>query len=205
MNELPPDEYERRYMGADEALARERVRMAWWGHAIFLAALAWALESAVARHDFLSLILPLILISIVWLVFSTLRVAVTRAAVHVQLGVFGPKIAIGDIERAEVARGSIVRMGWGLRYGLDGTVTYSVPSAARDYLRIVYKRGRGRRVVRVMSADPGRLVRAIEVARGKADGLRVASSMDVAEPLASEEEELAASSVGERDSAQKQR
>jgi hypothetical protein len=156
-----PDGYARRFMGADEALAHERVRMAWWGHGIFLFALGWAMRSAIVSHHFLSLAL----VPIVWLFFTTLRTVVTRSAVHVQLGVVGPTIALSDIESVEVAQGSFVRAGWGIRFSFDGTVTYSVPSAARDYLRIVYRRGRGHRVVRVMSADPGRLLRAIAVAR----------------------------------------
>jgi hypothetical protein len=162
-----PDAYEQRYMHVDEALARERVTMAWWGHAIFALALVLVARAAFLEHrahDFAGLVA----VPLVWLVFMTLRTAVTGSHVHVQLGFFGPKIAIGDIEKAEVVRGNAARVGgWGIRFGLNGVVTYSVPRLLGDYLQITYRRGTRLRKVRVMSAEPARLVGAIEVARAR--------------------------------------
>jgi hypothetical protein len=154
-------------MHVDEALARERVTMAWWGHAIFALALVLVARAALLDHRALDFAL-LVAVPLVWLVFMTLRTAVTGSHVHVQLGFFGPKIDIGDIEKAEVVRGAAARAGgWGIRFGLSGVVTYSVPRLLGDYLQITYRRGTRLRKVRVMSAEPARLVGAIEAARAR--------------------------------------
>ncbi len=163
-----PDAYERRYMHVDEALARERVTMAWWGHAIFALALVLVARAAFLEHRALEFA-GLVSVPLLWLVFMTLRTAVTASHVHVQLGFFGPKIDIGDIEKAEVVRGAAAGMGgWGIRFGLKGIVTYSVPRLLKDYLQIKYRHGTRLRTVRVMSSEPARLVGAIEAARARA-------------------------------------
>jgi hypothetical protein len=162
-----PDAYEQRYMHADEALARERVTMAWWGHAIFAFALVLVGRAAFLDHRAHGFV-GLVAVPLLWLVFMTLRTSVTASHVHVALGLFGPKIDIGDIEKAEVVRGAAARAGgWGIRFGLNGVVTYSVPRLLRDCVQITYRRGRRLRKVRVMSAEPARLVGAIEAARAR--------------------------------------
>jgi hypothetical protein len=160
-----PDVYERTFMGSDHALARERVSMAWWGHAIFALGAVLIGRAMVAGPHFGHGI-GLVALSLVWLLFMRLRTTVTPSYIHVQLGLFGPKIDVGEVERAAVVRRSALRLGgWGIRFGADGVVTYSVPAALRDYLQVTYRRGDRLRTVQIMSADPERFVRAIEQAR----------------------------------------
>jgi hypothetical protein len=154
-------------MHVDEALARERVTMAWWGHAIFALALVIVVRAAFVEPRALAFA-ALVAVPLLWLVFMTLRTAVTGSHVHVQLGFFGPKIDIRAIEKAEVVRGAAARAGgWGIRFGLKGVVTYSVPSLLKNYLQIKYRCGARLRTVRVMSSEPARLVGAIEAARAR--------------------------------------
>jgi len=159
-----PDRYERTYMRANDALARQRIPMAWWGHAIFAAVFALILRAAVVQPRG-ALFVALAVVSLMWLLLMTLRVAVTRTHVHVQLGFFGPKIPIENVESVQAGRGPRVRTGWGIRLGLDGGVTYSVPAPIRDYLEIVYRAGSRQRIVRVMTDDPQPLVSAVNAAR----------------------------------------
>jgi hypothetical protein len=66
-----PDAYEQRYMHVDEALARERVTMAWWGHAIFALALVLVGRAAFLEHRALDFA-GLFAVPLLWLVFMTL-------------------------------------------------------------------------------------------------------------------------------------
>ncbi|MDP9152259.1 MAG: hypothetical protein M3O36_20230 [Myxococcota bacterium] len=65
------------------------------------------------------------LMVLLWLVMMTLRVVVTERRVHVQLGIFGPRIPVETIEGARVVRPPFVT-GWGIRFVARG-ITYSVP------------------------------------------------------------------------------
>jgi hypothetical protein len=163
-NTSDPDRYERSYMRANHALARQRIPMAWWGHAIFASTFALILRAAFVQPRG-ALLVGLAVLGLLWLLFMTLRVAVTRTHVHVQLGFFGPNIPIGSVERAQAGRGPRLRAGWGIRLGFDGRVTYSVPAPIRDYLEITYRSGSRQRIVRVMTDDPEPLVAAINAAR----------------------------------------
>jgi hypothetical protein len=163
-NKSDPDRYERTYMRANDALARQRIPMAWWGHALFATPFALILRAVVAQPR-AALFVALAIVSLLWLLLMTLRVAVTRTHVHVQLGFFGPKIPIGNIESVQAGRGPRLRTGWGIRLGIDGAVTYSVPAPIRDYLEIVYRTGSRQRIARVMTDDPKSLVDAINTAR----------------------------------------
>jgi hypothetical protein len=156
------DEYEVQVMNAGEALARERVRMAGWAHAVFAILAARTIYLAVTAQGYWA---PLLVFAI-WLFFSTLRTVVTPRHLHVQLGIWGPRIPIEDIVDAKAIDGSsFMTLGWGIRYSFAGGVTYSVPAFGRRYLLVEYRRGGHRRFVRVMSEDPERLVRAIARAR----------------------------------------
>jgi len=159
---VPPDEYEQTFMGASGALARERVRMAWWAHAALALLALWSLRATEVSHT----IGQLLIIAVVWVFFMTLRTVVSPDAVHVQLGVFGPRIPLESIRSVRAVSLSVLRTrGWGIRFGFDGSTTYSVPSAAQRYIEIAYERRGKVRVVRAMSHDPERLVAAIERAR----------------------------------------
>ena len=176
------DEYEDRFMEASHALARERVRMAWWAHAALAFLAVWSFRATTLSHT----IVQLLILAAVWLVCMTLRTVVTREAVHIQLGVFGPRIPLESIRSARAVTRSLLRTrGWGIRFGFDGSTTYNVPSTADGYVEISYERGGKMRLVRAMSHDPERLVAAIDRARaGTAarTGVRIVSSEPSAMP-----------------------
>ena len=151
------DEYERRFMRADEVLYRERLRLAWWGHLVFLAALGSALHAFLLSGAWLGLVV----VPLAWLVLMSLRVAVSRSEVHVQLGVFGPRVPLADIESVESIAGGIFSWrGW-----MSFERMYGMPSAARGLVRMVYRKNGHRTAVRFSSREPERMVRAIEQAR----------------------------------------
>jgi hypothetical protein len=182
------DDYEKRYMGGGEALARSRAGMPWWFHTLVgLAAVASA-GSAVASGTWVGLAtLPLLLLA--WVLFMYLRITVTAEHVHVQLGLFGPKIPIADIVDAAVESYPFVKYGgWGLRFALDGSRAYSVPGHGGRGLRIRYKKRSGREsTVWVTSPNPEEILAAIDKARA-ASRVRVDVPAEKAEAPAEEVE-----------------
>jgi hypothetical protein len=155
---MTTDDYAQRFMGTEgKVLFRERVRMAWWGHLAFLAAFLLAIHSLVVTGAWLGLVV----VPFGWVTLMALRVAVTRYDVHLQLGLFGPRIPLADVESVEAVKGGFL----GLRARLALEPIFSVPSASRDLVRIVYRKGDRRQALRFSSRDPQRMVRAIESAR----------------------------------------
>jgi hypothetical protein len=127
-------------------------------------------------------------------------VTVTAETVHVQLGVFGPKIPVGDIAEVAAEKYPVLKYGgWGIRFALDGSVAYSVPGHGGRGVRIRYKKKNGRESTAwVTTPDPEALVLAIERARA-AKGIRVA------EPVPVSAEELPPVAVDEADGEEKKR
>jgi hypothetical protein len=190
---MAADDYEKKYMGGGEALARSRAGMPWWFHLLLGMACIAVVGSAVASGTLVSLLtLPVLLLS--WVLFMFLRVTVTAETVHVQLGVFGPKIPVEDIVEVATEKYPVLKYGgWGIRFALDGSVAYSVPGHGGRGVRIRYKKKNGRESTAwVTSPDPEGLVAAIEQAR-VAKGVRVAETVPVSA------QELPAVVVGEVD------
>ena len=185
---MAADDYEKKYMGGGEALARSRAGMPWWFHLLLGMACIAVVGSAVASGTMASLLtLPVLLLS--WVLFMFLRVTVTAETVHVQLGVFGPKIPVANIVDVAAEKYPVLKYGgWGIRFALDGSVAYSVPGHGGRGVRIRYKKKNGRESTAwVTSPDPDGLVAAIEQARA-AKGVRVAENVRVsAEALPAEE------------------
>ena len=167
------DGYEQRYMNASNALARSRMFMPWWFHVLVLGALGsvfFRQQSLVAAL----VIAPMILLA--WLLFMSLRVLVTKEAVHVQFGLFGPKIPMSAIVDArEEAYSAMKYGGWGIRFGLDGSRAYSVPASGDRGLLIRYVNEKGTtKSVFVSARDPGVLLAAIDKARAAVPRARIA-------------------------------
>jgi hypothetical protein len=176
---MKSDDYETKYMGGGQALARSRAGMPWWFHLLLAFACVAVVAPAVAHGTLASLVtLPFLLF--VWVLFMFLRVTVTAETVHVQLGVFGPKIPVANIVEVAVERYPVLKYGgWGIRFALDGSVAYSVPGHGGRGVRIRYKKKNGREsTVWVTSPDPDALVAAIEQARA-GSGVRVAENVRV--------------------------
>jgi hypothetical protein len=148
-------------MDARSAIARERIRMAWWGHAIFAFAVAASVFALGSSEPWKALVAPVV--ALLWVVMMTLRVVVTPRRAHVQLGVFGPSIPVETIQAVSIVRRPFVT-GWGIRFGARG-ITYSVPAPITQYVEIAYERAGRTRTLAVMSAQPEMLVAAIEKAR----------------------------------------
>lgn len=168
------DDYESRYMGGGEALARSRVGWPWWFHAIMGASGAFLVFSAIASATLVPL-LTLPLLAAVWLLFMFLRVTVTAEHVHVQLGLFGPKIPIAKLIEAKAEDYQLLKYGgWGIRLGIDGSWAYSMPGAGGRGVRLTYETENGRRkAVFVSTTDPESILAGIAKARA-GTGVRMA-------------------------------
>lgn len=186
-----PDDYESKYMGGGEALARSRVGWPWWFHAIMGASCGFLIFSAIASATLVPL-LSLPLLAAVWLLFMFLRVTVTTEHVHVQLGLFGPKIPIAKLLSARAEDYQPLKYGgWGIRLGRDGSWAYSMPGAGRG-VRLTYETERGKRKeVFVSTPDPESILAGIEKARGGA-GVRVADDVRVEQTSAPADEDAEA-------------
>jgi hypothetical protein len=171
----PLDEYERKYMGGSGPLARSRLANPWWFHLLIAPA---ALISLVAGIQALPVtIVPLVLsafVLLLWVCLWYLRVAVTASHVHIQYGLFGPRIPIEAIREARAETYDWARHGgWGVRYRPGVGWAYSVPGRGGRGLKLIYvDKGREREVF-VSSDRPEELVAGIERARG---GARVPSA-----------------------------
>jgi hypothetical protein len=185
------DDYETKYMGGGDALARSKAGMPWWFHLLMAFAIATIVGTSVAHATFVGLAgLPVLLLT--WVLFMFLRVTVTPETVHVQLGLFGPKIAVADILEVSAEAYPFMKYGgWGIRLGLDGSIAYSVPGHGGRGVKIRYKKKSGREAtVFVTSPDPEAIVAAIGQARaGRGANLpRVAAGRVRVEPNAAASE-----------------
>jgi len=171
-----PDPYQAKYM-ASGALYYDKIRAPLAYHLIFLLPVAVVLVASILaaiQAGPAALIAPafsMVLLPIAWLLFSVLRISVTREEVFVQYGLFGPKIAVRDIERAAAIDYDWKKYGgWGIRFGRDGSVAYNMMSDGGRAVEIVYKKGDKSKRVLVASPDPARLAAAINQARALASG-----------------------------------
>lgn len=122
------------------------------------------------------------------IMFGVLRTVVTKEAVHVKYGLWGPTIPLHAIESARVVEYNWTEYGgWGIRIGKDGSRAY-VPRSG-PCVELVYRDGEKSKRVLVGGEDAAATVAAIKEARTPAriaTGVRVS---DVDEPEAEEPEE----------------
>jgi hypothetical protein len=163
-----PDAYESKYMaGEGGALYFDKIAAPRSFHLLLLLPLLVVIGSVVASHApfFVPLIsaIPLLL---VWMLFSVLRISVTRKAVHVQYGLFGPTIPVDAITACEAVDYDFQQYGgWGIRYGRDGSVAYNMMGDGGRAVRIAYTKGGKSKTVLLASRDPERLAAAIQERR----------------------------------------
>jgi hypothetical protein len=169
-----PDPYQARYM-AEGALYYDKFKAPRAYHLIFLAPLVVILASMIGmvmQTGPAALLLGAfwtVLMGLVWLLFSVLRITVTRDEVYVQYGLFGPRIKISDIVRCEAVSYDWKKYGgWGIRYGRDGSVAYNMLGDQGQAVEIVYKKGDKEKKVVLSSRDPAKLAAAVNQARGHA-------------------------------------
>jgi hypothetical protein len=168
-----PDPYEAKYMsGQGGALYFAKMTAPRIFSLLFLLPLLVTTGSALVTHApiFVPLLgaIPLFL---VWILFSALRISVTPKEVHVQYGLFGPRIPVEAIESAEACEYDWKQYGgWGIRYGRDGSVAYNMLGDGGRAVRITYKKGTKTKKLLLAAKDPERLATAIHQARAMAIG-----------------------------------
>lgn len=187
----PRDEYVSKYMEGGEALAVSKKRMpAWWfalmalpGGGLLLASLIGVITGGVPIVGALaSTLLSLLLVGMMALVFSHLRMVVTDHALHVQLGLWGPKIPLEQIQSIRACPYDWKKYGgWGIRYGLDGSFCYSIPGGTGECVEIEWVNEKGKTVRHVVSSDDAAgIVATVQNARSAraiaATGVRVESA-----------------------------
>ncbi len=175
-----PDGYESSYMNAGEALVRSRKPMPWWFFAVIGLALAASIGASIASGSFAALMSAPILV-VVGLLLSVLRVVVTREHVHVQFGLWGPKIAVRDVTKIEAMDYPFMKYGgWGIRAGIDGSRAYSTPGGTGRGVRIEYRDGSRTKAVFVSTDDADEVVRTVLQLQGAASptGVRVEAARD---------------------------
>ena len=124
----PSDRYEERYMSGNDAVARSRARMRGWTHTLFAALTAFVAFTVVQTHGWHSSVALLLLVTTLglWAANLIVRVTVTRRYLHIQHGLFGPKIPLDQIEDVHLAKTGLLTwlnyVGWGVGgKGFDGT------------------------------------------------------------------------------------
>ena len=149
-----PDAYEREFMaGEGTVLHREKHRAPRLMHAIFGAAVAVVIGSAIATGQVLGVAFALPVLALAWLMFSVLRVTVSSGAVNVQYGLFGPTIPTAAIESAEATAYDWKKFGgWGIRRGRGGEWIYNMPGDGGRAVRIVWRDRKGRRRVTLIGS-----------------------------------------------------
>ena len=192
-NAVAADDYEKKYMSGEGALASSRARMPWPFDVLLLFLAAFTTATSLASGTWVALAtVPLLLL--VWLLFMFLRVTVTPDALHVQLGLFGPKVAIDAITSATVAKYDALKYGgWGIRMGLDGSIAYSLPGHGGKGVAVTFTKNGKERKLFVTCPNPDEIVAAIDKARG---GVRVGEDVRVAEEA--EEGEAEEETSGEK-------
>jgi hypothetical protein len=169
----PSDSYESLYMAGDTALARSKKRMPWWFFLIMALSLLAMVFPLVTIPGGVVAALPgflfgFVTIVAVTLMLSHLRVVVTNTHLHIQLGLWGPQIALSQIEHISAAHYDWKRFGgWGLRISLDGTRAYSIPGGADTCIDITWRDQNGASKHAIVSCeDASEIVAAVNRARG---------------------------------------
>jgi hypothetical protein len=164
------DAYERKYMKGDGlVLHRAKQRTPWPMTALFatigLASLVPVLVGAPGA--WITAVVTLPVIFALWSLFAVLRVTVSEGAVHVQYGLFGPKIPIAAIEAVAPTEYKWTTFGgWGIRRGPGGSWVYNMPGDRGRAVRIEWRDAKGRRrTTLVGSKDHHELAEVIEKAR----------------------------------------
>ena len=114
-----------------------------------------------------------LLCSALWLLFTHIRITVTMDHLHVQYGVFGPKIPIRDVVSIQAEQYDWKEFGgWGLKVSRrDRTQAYSFAGGADRGVRIEYRAEDGSiRKAFVSTEEPEEIVRAVALAQRAASG-----------------------------------
>jgi hypothetical protein len=161
------DAYANRYMsGPHGALYHDKIVAPWWFHLLLLVPILVMIVTVFLPGGKPTALLGMIPVALVWLLFSVLRVSVSEDELFIQYGLFGPRIPIADVVSCEAVEYDWKKYGgWGIRFGVDGSVAYNMMGDRGRAVRIVYRKGTRTKTVLVASPDPERLALAVQQAR----------------------------------------
>lgn len=181
-----PDPYEAKYMAGEDVIYRDKIKVPKKFFLLFLAPIliqagAFAITASqgkpIPAGALAMLPVTALILSMVALLFAVLRITVTRREVHIQYGLFGPKIPVSRIEDCRAVEYSWLEYGgWGIRRGRDGSWAYNMVGDAGRAVRIEWVDEKGKdQTTLVASPNPEALARAIQEARGVALAPRIES------------------------------
>lgn len=154
------DDYEKAFMGADGALFSERIqnKRVWWMMGAGSVGALMAGMAGAGGPSILPLLAGLAFVTLycgsLALFFMYVRTAVTREHLHIQIGMFGPKIPIAAITSAKrVERQAFVR---------------SYAGVGKELVAVAWNDGSRVRNIVLGTNDAAGLLAAIERARGGA-------------------------------------
>lgn len=191
------DDYAKKYMGDGGLLyeAKSKAPGAFFAIVLspmLLSLLTTVLVAALTPASALVVLasIPAVFITLaVAVLFGVLRVTVTKTHLHVQYGLFGPRIPLEAIDACEaVAYDWKHYGGFGIRRGRDGTWAYNMMGDQGRAVRLRWRDDKGKETVTLVSApDPDELVRTVRQAKAGAGASRVrveagAPAARVAEP-----------------------
>lgn len=184
------DDYEARYMAGEGVIYRDKIKAPKKFFLLFLLptliqAVTFSTVAIAGKPLPLSVIaivpITALLMMLLGLLFAVLRITVTLREVHVQYGLFGPKIPVASIEDCKAVKYDWKDYGgWGIRRGADGSWAYNMVGDAGRAVRIEWVDAKGKKnVTLVASPDPEALARAIQQARlgAGAPGARIAAGV----------------------------
>jgi hypothetical protein len=193
------DDYERKYMsGEGEVLHRAKIKAPSRFFLFFavplLLQVVMLIVAALATKavPLAVMLMPVFFIpffGMMALLFAVLRITVSTKILHVQYGLFGPKIPIESIQSAEVVDYDWKKYGgFGIRRGRDGSWAYNMMGDAGRAVKVVWTDKGKTNTHLLVSSDPGALVSAIKEACTGAPRLRVQDDSASADALIAEAE-----------------
>jgi hypothetical protein len=77
-----------------------------------------------------------------WIMFAILRVHVSDSEIHIQYGMFGPRINLHSLESCKVVEYQHSNYGgWGIRGMLDGNMAYIMMDQSNQMVELVWQEG----------------------------------------------------------------
>jgi hypothetical protein len=194
-----PDAYEAKYMQADgDALYRDKSKAPWWVHLLFLSPVAFVwFVYAIGGSKPAPLYVPLLLtplLTLIWLLFSVLRVTVTRKNLVVQYGLFGPTIPIDAIISHEEVDYDVSKTSYGIHKTSDGSWVYNMFGDGAHGVKVVYRQDGKQKSVLLGTPGAARIASALTAARQR---LRVPAPALALSPTAESSAESSAESGAE--------
>lgn len=195
-----PDDYEKNYMAAGgTVLHREKSVAPWYFHLFFVVPLLGSFAGGIAPLAAgapdgligLAVTVPIAFVLLMaWLLFTVLRVTVSTEAMHIQYGLFGPKIPIAKIKKAQSVDYDWKEFGgWGIKRSFkDGAMIYNMLGDKGRAIRVTYEDESGKEKTVVVGSENANLlvdaIRRADAARALPEGKTRVEARD--EPAAEE-------------------